>query len=251
MNKKIIILVGFIVFLCGCSSEVNVTISEDTIDEEISINHYVNEELTKEMVKNSFRNYIPINKDEFIPDADDDEKIDGVTYYNRTLTDIGSGYNAKYQYNFKYGDYHNARSINNAFRSFNLYKDTEENTLGVSTDGNGIVLFDNYPELESVKINLKSDLEVKEANVEPVNGVYSWTFTKDDNNKNIYIVYKLPEKEDKKSENNSENKVIINNDPKSDNAFIIFINKHPILTALVVIIIFLVGVKIITKLSRF
>ena len=248
--KKMLILLVFIILLCGCTSEVTLTVDENSIDEEISITSYEDNDLTKDMIKKSFRDYMPVYKKDQIPDAvEEDEKEAGITYYNKKILDIGNGYNCKYQYKFKLNDYHNAITINSAFRSFNIAKDNIENTLTLATDGNGLTLLNTYTELDRVKINLKSDLEVVESNGEKDGNNYTWTFTRGEK-KNLYIKYKLPEKESEKKDEKKESKTTKMEDNKQENIFIRFINEHPILTTIIALVIFFLGVKIISKIKE-
>lgn len=196
MIKKISLLAIILIFMCGCSGEVNLTIDDNSIKEDISITFLENMEWTKENIKNSLPNYLPINKDDILEDANPDEELPNVEYYQRETKELNNGYSFNYKHDWNLKEYNKATSLNNAFRSFSIIKNEEDKTITLSTDNNGLLLFDVYPELDNVTINIKTDNEVIDSNTTPENNIYSWNFTRNDNVKNIYLVIKEQEKND-------------------------------------------------------
>ena len=115
--KKIIFLILMLFLISGCTAEVNLTLDDDTINESISINYFANDTITKEEIKNSFREYTPAYNNIIVADTEEDEKQAGINYYKRALKDIGTGYNFKYDYDFPIATYNGARSLKKAFKS--------------------------------------------------------------------------------------------------------------------------------------
>ncbi|MDE5888536.1 MAG: hypothetical protein K2H20_00800, partial [Bacilli bacterium] len=92
MKKKIILLIGLVFMLCGCSADVNIELDGSTIKEDVYIYAYPNEYYTKEQLKTAFRKYIPAFAKDMIIDTMPDTESKGVSYYSRSDTDLGNGY---------------------------------------------------------------------------------------------------------------------------------------------------------------
>lgn len=193
MKRKIITLFALVFLLCGCNAEVDLIIDKNTIDETIKINDFVSEQNTKEMIFSSYREFIPVDSSIMIVDTEPDEKKYNVDYYKRSFTDLGNGYNFIYKYNHNFEEYHKARSINTAFKSSFVSYDKKEKTITISTDKAGTMIFNQYKNLDSLKVNLTSTYEVLENNADSFDGnVYTWDLSRS-NNKNIFIKYKIPQ----------------------------------------------------------
>ena len=146
----------------------------------VNITFYQNVLYTKDIIKTSFRNYIPIYATDVIVDTEPDQPHPDIKYYEKTETDLGNGYLFNYKYNFDIDKYKEARTIKDGFRSYNISFNEDNQTISLSTDSEGILYFDDYPLLEEVTINIKTDYLVLENNADRVNGnTYTWVFTKD------------------------------------------------------------------------
>ena len=181
MKSKCLILVLFIFITCGCTAEVNLDISENQIKESVDITFYQNVLYPKDIIKTSFRNYIPVYAKDLIVDTMPDEPLDGINYYTKKETDLGNGYKFNYSYNFNINEYKNARTVKDGFRTYNISYNDDNKTINLSTDSEELLYFKDYPELEEIRINIKTDYLVKENNADEVNdNVYTWIFKKDD-----------------------------------------------------------------------
>lgn len=247
MKKKIIILLLIIFLTCGCSSTINITINEDDIAEEINVNYFVDDNTTKEMIPTFFRDYIPAFGDVIVPDTEPDEKLSGIAYYNKKITDIGSGYSFRYNYNYKINNYQNARSVKKAFRSFNILKDTKENTITISTDNQGIMLFDLYDNLNELTINIKTTNQVLETNGTKNGDTYTWEFNRNSYNKNIYLVMKQKSSQQGEEPKPNSNINNTNNDNNEEETFLI---NNPVLIVFLGIIIILIVLVIANKIKN-
>ena len=186
MKKKILILILLIFMISGCSVEVNVDISDNKIKESNDITIYQNAIYTKDILRTSFRNYIPIYASDLIVDTVPDQPFSDVLYYNKNTTDLGNGYRFNYSYDFDIDKYGDARTIKDGFRDYSY--SYRNDIISLSTDSEGLIYFNDYPLLEEVTINIKTDYLVEENNADKVNGnTYTWVFNKE-SKKSIKIV---------------------------------------------------------------
>lgn len=181
MKIKYLILVLLIFIMCGCTTEVNFDISDNKIKESVDIIFYQNALYPKKVIKTSFRNYIPIYAKDLIVDTIPDEPLNNINYYKKRETDLGNGYKFNYSYNFNINEYKEARTIKNAFISYDVSYNEDDNIISVFTDNEELLYFKDYPELEEVKINIKTNYLVKEENADSINdNIYTWVFKKDE-----------------------------------------------------------------------
>lgn len=180
MKSKCLILVFLIFMVCGCTAEVNLDISDNKIKESVDITFYQNVLYPKDIIKTSFRNYIPVYAKNLIVDTMPDEPLEGIDYYTKKETDLGNGYKFNYSYDFNINEYKEARTVKDGFRSYNITFNQDDHTISLFAEGT-LLYFNEYPELEEVKINIKTDYLVKENNADNVkDNTYTWVFKKDD-----------------------------------------------------------------------
>lgn len=180
MKSKCLILVFLIFMMCGCTAEVNLDISDNKIKESVDITFYQNVLYPKDIIKTSFRNYIPVYAKNLIVDTMPDEPLEGIDYYTKKETDLGNGYKFNYSYDFNINEYKEARTVKDGFRSYNISFNQDDHTISLFAEGT-LLYFNEYPELEEVKINIKTDYLVKENNADNVkDNTYTWVFKKDD-----------------------------------------------------------------------
>lgn len=220
MKYKIMILSGFLLLLCGCSAEVNLSFEENNIKEEVSITHFADQNLSKTMVYLLYREFIPAYYGVEVPDPQEDIKIEGISYYDRSVIDLGSGYRFLYTYSYPLLRYNKARSAQNSFKSPYISKD-EEGIITISTDKGGNLFISQYEDLDRVKVNIDTKgYEVIESNGVFSNGIYSWEFTQSDNTSSIYLRLKKKEEDSSSSLKESSSKEL----PAEDERFF---EKHP------------------------
>lgn len=186
MKKKILTLILLIFMVSGCSVEVNLDISDNKIKESNDITVLENAIYTKEILRTSFRDYIPIYASDLIVDTVPDQPFSDVLYYNKNTTDLGNGYRFNYSYDFDIDKYGDARTIKDGFRDYSY--SYRNDIISLSTDNEGFIYFNDYPLLEEVTVNIKTDYLVEENNADSVDGnTYTWVFNKD-SKKSIDIV---------------------------------------------------------------
>ena len=180
MKSKCLILVFLIFMMCGCTAEVNLDISDNKIKESVDITFYQNALYPKDIIKSSFRNYIPVYAKNLIVDTMHDEPLDEINYKKKKEIDLGNGYKFNYSYDFNINEYKNARTVKDGFRSYNISFNRDDHTISLFAEGT-LLYFNEYPELEEVKINIKTDYLVKENNADSINdNIYTWVFKKDE-----------------------------------------------------------------------
>ena len=246
MKIKILILILVLLITCGCSADVTLNISNGQIEESVSINYYFNDVDTKELGQKHLKKYYPAFYNVVIVE-EEDIKNDGVEYYERILTDLGNGYNAKYKYKFDLLDYHKASTAKRAVKSLSILDDKKEKTITISTDSGGLLLFNNFPSLNNININIITSYKVVEHNADNVSGsLYTWNFSPGNNNKGIYIVLKTGEKD----LNNVINSNINFSNNSEDSKLTKFANENPGVIIFIGFFLFFVIVIIISKLSH-
>ena len=180
MKIKILILVFIIFMMCGCSASVDIEIKDKKVFESVDITAYQNVIYTKEILNSSFRNYIPVYARDLIVDTLPDTPREGIKYYEKTTTDLGNGYKFNYKYTFGLDEYSEARTIKDGFRYYDFSYNDVNNTISISTDDNGLLYFNDYDQLDEVRINIKTNYFVESNNADEVNGnTYTWVFNKD------------------------------------------------------------------------
>lgn len=228
MKYKIILLFVFLLLLCGCSAEVHLSFDESGIKEEVSITRFADQNMSKTMVYNQYREFIPAYYSVEVPDPQPDIKIDGISYYNRTVTDLGSGYRFLYSYTYPLLSYNRARTVKNSFKSPYISKD-EEGVITISTDKGGNMLLTQYDDLERVKVTIDTKgYEVLESNGVFSNGIYSWEFSQTDNTSSIYL--RIKKKEEDSSLNKPENSVQMEEEKEEVESFF---QTHPFVIILI------------------
>lgn len=245
MKRKIFILIPLIFLLCGCSAEVNINIDEKMrVSESIDIKAYADEYYTQSQLEKAFRQYVPIYAEEPIVDTMPDEKVSGVTYYNRHQNTLNNGYEFTYDYTFNFNNYNKARTVKGAFKSSTIQVNKKDQEILLSTDKNEILFFNEYPSLDNITINITTSYPAKENNADYINGnVYTWKFNKD-TKKNIYLLLDT-------SPTNKPNKVVENNEKKEETSIVEkYMNKHPFLIAIIAILSFIMVICIISKVTK-
>lgn len=256
--KKIIVLLALVLLLTGCSANVNIEITSSGIEEEIIINAYSDSSTTKEQIYSSFRKYMPVFDSVPLSDTEPDTKKNGIEYYTRTQSDLGSGYQFVYKYDYKFDDYKNSRSIKQSFDSRTIQRNAVDKNIMISTDSGGLNLFDQYSNLESVTINIKTPYKVLENNANYVNGdTYTWVLRKD-TKKGIYMLIDDPNagesSEDKPVEPVGDEKPkpspVISQKKEEKDAVTKFFNDYPIVIGIVGILCFFILVFVLSKVSK-
>lgn len=253
--KKIIMLLFLVVLLTGCSANVNLTVTSNNIEEEIIITAYSDSDTTKEQVASSFRTFIPVFANVPLSDTEPDVKKSGIEYYTRRVNDLGSGYRFSYKYKYKFDDYKNSKSVNFGFDSKTIQRNSGDKNIMISTDSSGLNYFEQYPDLETVTINIKCAYKMIDNNADYVNGnTYTWVLRKG-TRKSIYLLVNDPNANSTTTTPGGETKpeekpVIDMREEKEESEFIKFVNEYPILVAIIGILGFFIILFIVSKATK-
>ena len=186
-NKYLLLLLLLIPFLTGCNVDVELRVDSANISERITIINYIDEVHTEEEIINSYKKYEPTNKNDMSKVGSSDEAINGIKYYAREQEVFNTFVKNAYSTNYSINSYNNSRSLT-AFNDGKIVDGMDY--IEISTDKNGLLLYNTYSDLGDVKVTLKTDLEVLDNNADKVeNNNYIWNFSRD-NNKSIYIKMK-------------------------------------------------------------
>lgn len=159
MKFKILLL--FCLFLTGCSVTYNLTIDDNTFEENVVF------AFSKSITSYSDISFYLNDK---IPIGLSDNK----KFYNSEIKDVGDGYNLVYNFNHEENFIENSYFVNNCYPNVSIINN--DDTISISS-GKGFNCFigDDGLKADSVKINIKTELNVLENNADEVNDdVYTW-----------------------------------------------------------------------------
>ncbi len=183
MKKNMIILLLSIIFLSGCSSQYNLKVTSDGIEENIFL------EIDKSLIVDT-----PISS-EVEPDDQITPFLTGDSYplvsstskkYAKEVTGDASNYYVKLDYKFNSEEYKNSTVLNTCFQNHE-YKN-EKDYYEIKLSGTFYCLH-NSP----IEINVTTPNVVKENNAVKKGNVYTWTID-DTNVDNVDISIKILKK---------------------------------------------------------
>ena len=263
--KRIILLLILVVFITGCSAEVNINVSSNGIYEQVTITDNVSNGRTKEHILASYREYVPAFSKTLIADTEPDVKLEGVEYYTRALEETNTGYKVSYGYKFGFDNYKDSRSVDLGFKDAIIQRDAVDKEILLSTDSDGLKYFNMYPALSNVTINIVStEFKVKDSNADYVNNnVYTWVLN-GNTKKSVYIVFDDPNyvppvadsgntENDDVTDKEEDNKVSNDNvevEEEEQSGIEKFMNENPFVVVCICLIIFLIFVMIVIKISK-
>lgn len=263
--KRIILLLILVVFITGCSAEVNINVSSNGIYEQVTITDNVSNGRTKEHILASYREYVPAFSKTLIADTEPDVKLEGVEYYTRALEETNTGYKVSYGYKFGFDNYKDSRSVDLGFKDAIIQRDAVDKEILLTTDSDGLKYFNMYPSLSNVTINIVStEFKVKDSNADYVNNnVYTWVLN-GNTKKSVYIVFDDPNyvppvadsgntENDDVTDKEEDNKVSNDNvevEEEEQSGIEKFMNENPFVVVCICLIIFLIFVMIVIKISK-
>lgn len=189
IKKCIVLLLLFLI--SGCDVNYNITVSNDSVME--SSNFYFD---VSDINSNEYYDgkHNTSNLPKFI---DSNYRQDYFAYiysfndlskYSKSISSDNNGFNLKFNYDLeKFG----GSNIFNACKKSNYTVDDKNIVIDVS-DVSNCFYNDSYGSLNSIKINIKTDLKVLKNNADSVNkNIYTWNINRDNyRNKKIYIKIK-------------------------------------------------------------
>ena len=169
---KSILLLFLLFLITGCTVNYSLTIDEN-LNEYIYINSNIDEE-------------IPLYYEDLDNLSEVDGKLDGYKYYNKSNNNGYTSYTIAYDE----ADFSKITSCNLLFDKCELVKIENGNMVLSTTTGTGI--FNTYPYVDSININLTINGEVITNNADIItNNTYIWKLTPETaNDKKIYVEFK-------------------------------------------------------------
>ena len=182
--RKILFIFILITFMTGCEGEYHLDIKGSNFVEEFSAVSY--DPSTWDFLeddwslKREFESRLNSPTAAFFGadvNSEEDSEVEGVEYYKKELTEDDDSLRLSYKYKFNKKNYSEAFSILTMFPNFTLKDDNGTITLDTGTVFAG---FNNYYELERVKIIITTDRKVKSHNANLVDdNKYIWILEPD------------------------------------------------------------------------
>lgn len=186
MKKKLFILIFFLLCVTGCNANYNVEIYNNQVKEDMqfvetdssSWDSEAKYGLSYRSLLEASINYPYPVFDDTIVDENDTIKLDGVEYYNNSLISDATKLGQRLKYNkFTLDNFNQSSIIKKCYKYFNIIE--EEDNIVISTSYENLC-FKEYPMLDRITINLKTNHKVVSSNATRVKGYhYTWDLTKD------------------------------------------------------------------------
>ncbi len=188
--KKLLVIIGGLFLLTGCTAEYNLTIDNlDDFKEKLTL-ETTEDNIDYENVKNYYWPH-PIDY-EVTGYSEVPEEMDGINYYHfNNGTDLNKAW-FSYDYDLNKSEFLKSGIIHNCYNKVNLTTTDEGITLRTSEN---FGCFSKYPPLEMVTVNIMTPLKVISHNADSVNNnIYTFNITKaDQNNRSIEMVFENTE----------------------------------------------------------
>lgn len=186
MKHKIFILIFLLLCVTGCSANYDIEIYNDQVKENMQFveldssvwDSEVQYGLTYRNLLEASINYPYPAFDDTVVDEDDTIKLDGVEYYDNTLISDNLKLGQKLKYGkFTLDNFSKSSIVKKCYQYFSI-KEEEDNII-ISTSLENLC-FEEYPILDSITINLKTNHKVVSSNSNSVNGYhYTWNINKE------------------------------------------------------------------------
>ncbi len=176
MKKKLFLII-FVLLLTGCTSQYNINISNDKIEEEIVSNILVQDipvQSTAEIQAGIELDdqVTPFIEDDQYPFIDDEKEK-----YNKTVEKKTTQTIVKLNYNYTFDEYRRSRVYNTCFQNKELVEN--KNDYSLNFGGKFYCLYG-----DELKVNIKTKNKVLYNNADEVKGnTYTWIINKDNLNK--------------------------------------------------------------------
>lgn len=186
MKKKFLLLCASVFLLSGCTATYELDIKEDVFTERIQINDMNLSEDVKEIYLTNpmpvdYRETCYLDYDRLVK-PNEIQKQDDINYYNIKNSNT-DGFIATAD--IQLGQYEYSRPLNYAF--VNMHVNNYDNYISIY-GYDGPAIFNMYNTLDSFDVIISTDKEVLDHNADQVkDGKYSWHFTKEDTEKELYI----------------------------------------------------------------
>ena len=189
--KKILILLILMISLTGCEAVYNLDINSNTFTEELILTTNDKSSKSQKTVNVALKSKIPVDDNYYKPEVN--FKQNNLKYYQISKIDTDNELGARYKANLTKEEYLTSTLVKEHFPNFKLNETGNIISLNLGKKEN---IFDNYPDLDKLTINITINNKVTKHNADGVNNnIYTWNLTKDNyNKKEIYLNYNKNEK---------------------------------------------------------
>ena len=160
--KKKIILCSLIFLLTGCTANYNIEITKDTINENVQVQ--LPKSTTTKAQADTYANIeTPIS-----------QSSTQQSFYTTSLDEDSNNYYLNYNYNHEISSFSQSYFASRCYQNIDL--EETEDMINLSTSNNFMCIhMDDGAFIETVDINITTDLKVLSNNADEVNGnVYTW-----------------------------------------------------------------------------
>ena len=240
MKRKIILLLLIIISLSGCSINYDLNIEDDKIVELTTMTQQEDNNFSSNYIMSSYNSEYPIFIDEEFLYYAPTEKIDGNTYYEKSINENNGLYTARYKANYDFNNYSKSRFLDTAYKHYAIGYDNNEKTYYIMANDLKIFSYNKNIDNITVSINL-NNYEVIESNHQRKNNnKYIWSFDKN-NPGTINIKFRKISSSNQATNPNSQPQPINDNTNKHDYTMYILSG--------ILLIIFLIGYSIYKKIT--
>lgn len=190
MKKKIFILTFFLLCVTGCNANYDLEIYNNQVKENMQFTESNSSIWDSEVQYGlSYRTLLEASLkypypafDNTVVDEDDTIKLDGIEYYNNSLISDTNKLGQKLTYNkFTLDNFNESSIVKKCYQYFNVIEENNNIVLSTSLEN---LCFTEYPNLDTITVNIKTNHKVVSSNADIVNGYhYTWNIdrsTKDD-----------------------------------------------------------------------
>lgn len=177
---NLVYLLIFIFFLSGCDVQYNLHISPNGYNEIVDFKYELNEKTNKYYIPNFYG--ITDFED---PNTNFLEKNDDVSYYDVSEQQNNNFNRVSYTYNFSQSDFRKSFFARGAYnnlvvKQYDHDDDGKKDYIVIATDDT-FNLFDRFPDLNMITVNIKCDYKVISNNAfEIKDNIYTWYIYRDD-----------------------------------------------------------------------
>ncbi len=202
--KKLLLLIISILFITGCTANINIDINKDTVKEEYTI--YGNNSDYNE-IKETATYPTPLFYDAEVenPYSPTGKKQSGIQYYDSKYDDTNKKVTITGTFNLK--EHIKSSVVGNCFQYYNITDDDETGETTFSTSSGLTCEFNKFT------LRIKTPYKVTQNNADSVNSaenIYVWKFNdKNSNNKSVIITINFSETYN--GQNNNQNPNVDNN----------------------------------------
>lgn len=186
MKKKILFLLILLFMTTGCNANYDIEIYNNQVKEKME---FVNTDNTswdsevqyglsyRELLNASYRYPYPVFSSTVV-DEDDTIKLDGIEYYKNTLIEENNKLGQRLEYNqFTLDNFSDSSLVKKCYQYFNIIEKDDVIVLSTSLENK---CFKEYPLLDTITVNLKTNHKVVSNNADITNGYhYTWNLTKE------------------------------------------------------------------------